>query len=315
MPLNNSSKKREILRRLELGDISIIKAFELLKEEEVAKSDKKVEKNPIEEIVKELDTMIGLNNIKDLVKQLRAFVTIQKKREKQQLKVDSLVMHMIFKGNPGTGKTTVARILARLFKELGLLDKGHLKEVERADLVGEYIGHTAQKTRKMVESALGGILFIDEAYSLARGGNRDFGKEAIDTLVKAMEDKRDNLIVILAGYPKEMDYFLQSNPGLNSRFPIQIDFEDYNLEELIDIGRLMVKEREYIFSKGAEAKLYSILGKLRQSSGAEEGNARTVRNLIEESIRNQAIRLVTKEKITKKELMTITREDLKAVDG
>ncbi|PRX24076.1 stage V sporulation protein K [Orenia metallireducens] len=313
MPLNNSSKKREILRRLELGDISIIKAFELLKEQEGSKEEQKVEglgQDPIEEIVKELNTMIGLNNIKDLVKQLRAFVTIQKERKKQQLKVDSLVMHMIFKGNPGTGKTTVARILARLFKELGLLDKGHLKEVERADLVGEYIGHTAQKTRKMVESALGGILFIDEAYALARGGNRDFGKEAIDTLVKAMEDNRKNLIVILAGYPKEMDYFLQSNPGLNSRFPIQVDFEDYNLEELIEIGNLMVEEREYTFSKGAEAKLYSILSKTRQGAGVEEGNARTVRNLIEESIRNQAIRLVSKEKISKTDLMTITREDL-----
>ncbi|GJM69287.1 hypothetical protein HMSSN036_15030 [Paenibacillus macerans] len=134
------------------------------------------------------------------------------------------VYHMIFKGNPGTGKTTVARIVAKMFQRMGVLSKGHLIEVERADLVGEYIGHTAQKTRDLVKKALGGILFIDEAYSLARGGEKDFGKEAIDTLVKAMEDQKNQFILILAGYSDEMDFFLSTNPGLPSRFPIQMDF-------------------------------------------------------------------------------------------
>ncbi|WP_018248989.1 AAA family ATPase [Orenia marismortui] len=312
MPLNNSSKRREVLRRLEMGEISLIKAFELIKDDKSNTKDNPVSRednNLIDMIVAELDKMIGLNNIKKLVKQLRAFVTIQKERQRQELKSDSLVMHMIFKGNPGTGKTTVARILAKLFKELGLLEKGHLKEVERADMVGEYIGHTAQKTRKLVQSALGGILFIDEAYSLARGGHRDFGKEAIDTLVKLMEDNRENLIVILAGYPQEMEYFLESNPGLNSRFPIKVNFEDYSLEELIEIAKLMVKEREYKLSQRSEAKLYNILSKIRKEAGPEEGNARTVRNLIERAIRNQAVRLVKQEKISKVDLMMINRED------
>ncbi|MDD4563169.1 MAG: AAA family ATPase, partial [Syntrophomonadaceae bacterium] len=153
---------------------------------------------------------------------------IQNRRSELRLKADPTALHMVFKGNPGTGKTTVARILGRIFNEIGILSKGHLLEVERADLVGEYIGHTAQKTREILKRAMGGIVFIDEAYSLAQGGERDFGKEAITTLVKAMEDYRDNLVVILAGYSQEIDRFLKSNPGLRSRFPIHIDFCDYN---------------------------------------------------------------------------------------
>jgi len=171
---------------------------------------------------------------------------------------EPLVLHMIFKGNPGTGKTTVARILGKAFVSIGLLTKGHLIEVERADLVGEYIGQTAQKTRKMIDEALGGILFIDEAYSLARGGERDFGKEAIDTLVKAMEDNKDDMILILAGYKDEMEYFLRTNPGLKSRFPIHLEFADYKIGELMQIAAKMVEERQYILTSGARAKIRDI---------------------------------------------------------
>ncbi|SJZ60298.1 AAA family ATPase [Selenihalanaerobacter shriftii] len=312
--------KKEIINQLEAGKVSITKAFRLLNNQHVnhnnlalkseIDSQTKTQKQ-IEDIKAELDALVGLNKIKTLVNELEAFVKIQQKRKNLNLATEPLVMHMIFKGNPGTGKTTVARIFGRLFKELGLLTKGHLNEVERADLVGEYIGHTAKKTKKAIDEALGGILFIDEAYSLARGGVRDFGKESIDALVKGMEDNRDNLVIILAGYPQEMESFLQTNPGLNSRFPIKVDFDDYTLEELIEIAELMLKKREYKLCKSAKHKLFRILSKARNEVGSEKGNARTVRNIIERAIRIQATRLIDNEKILREDLMTIQSEDLK----
>ncbi|MCK8817690.1 AAA family ATPase [Natroniella sulfidigena] len=312
MPLiNRNLSKREILRQFEEGEISITEAFELLGEkEDLSIKNPNEEDKSLERIMEQLERMVGLENIKKLVSELKAFIEIQQERQRRNLKTESVVMHMVFKGNPGTGKTTVARIFGKLFRELGLLEEGHLKEVERADLVGKYIGHTAKKTREVVEEALGGILFIDEAYALARGGEQDFGKEAIDTLVKAMEDEKDNLIIILAGYPREMEYFLQANPGLKSRFPIQVEFEDYSLEELIKIAKLMAQEREYSLSSSAKAKLYQQLAEARRDVGTEKGNARTVRNLIERGIRKQALRLVEQKKVTKEDLITLTREDL-----
>lgn len=226
------------------------------------------------------------------------------------LKTEPLVMHMIFKGNPGTGKTTVARILSKILKELGVLEKGHMIEAERADLVGEYIGHTAQKTRKMIQKALGGVLFIDEAYSLARGGERDFGKEAIDTMVKALEDYKNSLVIILAGYPKEMDEFLITNPGLKSRFPLQLNFEDYTLKELIAIGEKLALDRDYKFTLEAKTYLYQLLLTLQAKGELESGNARTVRNIIERAIRSQAVRLLNQEEYRREELMYLKREDL-----
>jgi len=318
--VSSKLKRKDIIKEFENGKLSITKVLRLLnnqqttynnlalktKEEPPNTSEKKIKK-----IKDRLEELIGLRKIKNLVEELEAFVKIQQKRNNLNLATEPLVMHMVFKGNPGTGKTTVARIFGELFKELGLLSKGHLKEVERADLVGEYIGHTAKKTREVIDEALGGILFIDEAYSLARGGIRDFGKESIDALVKGMEDNRDDLVVILAGYPEEMEYFLQTNPGLSSRFPIKVDFEDYTIEELIEIAELMLREREYKLSKAAKNKLYRLLDKKRELSGPQQGNARTVRNLIEEAIRTQAIRLVKNKKILKEDLMTIQPEDFK----
>lgn len=266
-------------------------------------------KKATQEILRELDQLIGLSSVKKLVREIQAFVEIQKLRQKEKLVYEPMVLHMIFKGNPGTGKTTVARIIGRLFKEIGVLPKGNLIEVERADLVGEYIGHTAAKTRDQIKKALGGILFIDEAYSLARGGEKDFGKEAIDSMVASMENNKDNLIIILAGYQDEMDYFLETNPGLRSRFPIHIAFPDYSIVELMDIAEMMLKQRQYELAPLGREELIKILEQ-RTKQHEHSGNARLVRNLIERSMRRQAVRLVGRKNISREDLMTINKEDL-----
>ena len=267
-----------------------------------------------QDIQQELDKLVGLHTIKELIFEMFAYLQVTQMRSQAGLHSSAHVYHMIFKGNPGTGKTTVARIMARLFQKLGLLHKGHLIEVERADLVGEYIGHTAQKTRDLVKKALGGVLFIDEAYSLARGGEKDFGKEAIDTLVKSMEDHKNQFILILAGYYEEMDDFEKSNPGLPSRFPIQVEFPDYSVDELIQISELIVKEREYILLPQTIHKLKHRLVQQKSNGIHPFSNARYVRNVIERSIRHQAVRLLEQydETVqpTKSELMTICIEDL-----
>ncbi|GAB7388371.1 stage V sporulation protein K [Bacillaceae bacterium] len=261
-------------------------------------------------VVKELDRLVGLKEVKELIYEIYALLFINKCRSRIGLKTDQQVLHMIFRGNPGTGKTTVARVIGKLFREMGVLEKGHLVEVERADLVGEYIGHTAVKTREHVKKALGGILFIDEAYSLARGGEKDFGKEAIDTLVKAMEDHKHEFVLILAGYSYEMDRFLQSNPGLPSRFPIQIEFPDFTIDQLLEIADLMLKEREYKMSTQYRLKLKNLLLKEMNDPFRTFSNARYVRNIIEKSIRNQAVRLIRHPHPTREELMLIRPEDL-----
>lgn len=267
----------------------------------------------VEDVLDELNQLIGLDSVKKLINEIIAYSEIQNRRKLEGLRTDSLVMHMIFRGNPGTGKTTVARLLGKLYKAMGILEKGHLVEIERADLVGEYIGHTAIKVKEQVKNSIGGILFIDEAYSLSRGGNRDFGKEAIDALVKAMEDNRKNLILILAGYNDEMETFISSNPGLRSRFPIEIVFKDYSIEELIQIAELMVEKREYKLSKSAKSKLFNILALKRRQDGNHSGNARLVRNLIEKSIRKQAVRLKGISICSREDLITLTRQDF--MDG
>lgn len=267
-------------------------------------------KKKTREIMKELYSLVGLQGVKKLIEEIYAFVEIQRKRHKEKLVTEPLVLHMLFKGNPGTGKTTVARILGKLFKELGVLPKGHLVEVERADLVGEFIGHTAQKTRDQIKKSLGGILFIDEAYSLARGGEKDFGKEAIDALVKGMEDHRDNIIVVLAGYQDEMDWFIETNPGLRSRFPIHLNFPDYSIKELLSIADLILEQRQYILSNGAREELRFLIEK-EHKKHEHSGNARLVRNMIERSIRRQAVRLINQDNhLNREDLMIINREDL-----
>ena len=241
--------------------------------------------------MQELFTMVGLKKVKELAGELEAFINVQRHRETYNLANAPMVLHMVFKGNPGTGKTTVARLFGKLFHSLQVLPKGHIIEVERADLVGEYIGHTAQKTREKISKALGGVLFIDEAYSLARGGEKDFGKEAVDTLVKAMEDYKNDFILILAGYTAPMDEFLRLNPGLKSRFPIQIHFPDYTVQELLDISALMLEERQYRLTNRALNKLAEVIDRASNVPYNDFSNARLVRNLLETAIRRHAVRL------------------------
>ncbi|MEW6227807.1 MAG: AAA family ATPase [Bacillota bacterium] len=305
-----------VLAGLEEGRLSPVEALEALRDSSDPSASQRAQEGAplntwrLNEALAELDSLIGLHKVKALVREIVAYVRIQQIRAARQLTAEPLVLHMIFSGNPGTGKTTCARLFGKMFREMGVLEKGHLVERERADLVGEYIGHTAQKTREQIKKALGGILFIDEAYALARGGEKDFGKEAIDTLVKAMEDYRDKLIVILAGYRDEMTTFIQTNPGIRSRFPIHIEFPDYPTEELLKIADLMLKKRDYRLDLAARARLEFILSRRIGSGNEHSGNARLVRNIIERAIRRQALRLVDKQQLTREELMIIRREDI-----
>lgn len=271
------------------------------------------QKEKLKDLQNELDSLVGLQSVKRVVGEIQAFALIQKYRKTLQLACEPMVLHTIFTGNPGTGKTTVARLFSRMLKEIGILQKGHTVEVERADLVAQYIGQTAQKTREVLKQASGGLLFIDEAYSLARGGERDFGKEAIDTLVKAMEDQRDNLVVVLAGYPRPMEQFLEANPGLRSRFPVIISFPDYSDLELYKIAQSMLEKREYTLTSQAQQDLVRHIRRLRQGDPISFGNARAVRNLVEQLIRRQAVRLVRKDGLTKGELTLILPCDFEGI--
>ena len=246
----------------------------------------------VDEIKRELDELVGLAPVKEYVFGLADNIQVQQRRSAAGFKTASLSMHMIFTGNPGTGKTTIARLVARYLKAIGALKGGQLIEVSRGDLVGRYTGHTAPLTNSVIESALGGVLFIDEAYSLYRGEQDSFGLEAIDTLVKGMEDHRDELVVILAGYTKEMETFLTANSGLASRFPNKIEFPDYTADELLDITTVLAKGKGY---RLAESCTFPLLGyyKRRQALDSRTaGNGRLARNTLEKAIFNQSRRLV-----------------------
>ncbi len=307
---------RDDLRSFDTGRLAPAKVVEFVRTTNSQtlkpQSDEEIRNQKIQGVMAELDLLVGLKKVKRIVEEIRALIEVQQMRREARLRTEPQVLHMIFKGNPGTGKTTVARILGKLYKEMGVLEKGHVVEVERADLVGEYIGHTAQRTREQVKKAMGGVLFIDEAYSLARGGHKDFGKEAIDTLVKAMEDYKTSLVLILAGYPNEMASFLRSNPGLRSRFPFHIDFPDYTPDELIKIAEIMLREREYVFSLRARRKLFVMV----QNRRLDHGNARWVRNLIEQAIRLHAVRILARSgPLSREQLMTIEPDDVQEIDS
>jgi len=310
--------KDEIFTMVENGEVTVSEALSMMRKAYTGTSKptgEMTQAERIQAIKRELDSLIGLHSVKQLIHEVQAFVEIQQRRSTMNLASEPIVLHSIFMGNPGTGKTTVARIIGKLFLEMGVLQKGHLVEVERADLVAEYIGQTAQRTREQLRKASGGILFIDEAYSLARGGEKDFGKEAIDTIVKTMEDQRTNLVVILAGYSEPMEAFLETNPGLRSRFPIIINFPDYTTFELFRIAEQMLAQREYQLSKAARRKLLRIIEEMKSKHTDNFGNARTVRNIIEKAIRKQAVRLVGYSQVTRAQLMEITEDDIQEVDS
>ena len=262
-------------------------------------------KNPNQE----LESLIGLDSVKKEVVSLANFIKMRQMREAKGLKAPGISYHCVFTGNPGTGKTSVARILAGIFKELGVLKSGHLVETDRSGLVAEYVGQTAVKTNKIIDSALDGVLFVDEAYTLV-GGQNDYGKEAIATLLKRMEDDRERLIVILAGYTNEMEDFINSNPGLRSRFNRFINFPDYSAEELFDIFTLNTIKNEYVLSDEAVQYLKLRLGEVIKNKRKDFGNARFVRNYFELAIEHQANRLSTEVDLTADKLSELTLEDV-----
>ena len=249
----------------------------------------------IEAVNRELDGIVGLDEVKGYIRSLQSHIAMNEKRKQQGLKSASVSMHMIFTGNPGTGKTTIARLISRYMKAIGALSTGQLVEVTRADLVAQYVGQTAPLTMNVIRSALGGVLFIDEAYSLYRGKDDSFGLEAIDTLVKAMEDNRENLIVILAGYKKEMAGFLEANSGLKSRFPNVINFKDYTGEELVRIADIQASSKGYVIEKEAKEALRAFFDRRQAENSAEAGNGRLARNTIEEAILHQSSRIVNED--------------------
>ena len=257
----------------------------------------------LDEVDRELENIVGLDKVKDYVLRLKDSVQANQRRAQAGMKTGSVSMHMIFAGNPGTGKTTIARLVGKYLKAIGALRGGQLVEVSRADLVGRYVGHTAPLTNQVIRSALGGVLFIDEAYSLYRGKDDSFGLEAIDTLVKGMEDHRDDLVVILAGYSKEMEQFLTANSGLASRFPNKIEFPDYTGEELWRILELSAKGRGYRLAEGCQTPLTEYFTRAQAENADENGNGRMARNLLERAILNQSRRLAAEPQAALDELM------------
>lgn len=276
-------------------------------------AEKLPERPDVNELLAQLDELVGLEKIKKNVKSLINLVKVRKLREENGLSAPAISLHLVFMGNPGTGKTTVARLISQLYYAIGVLSKGQLVEVDRSGLVAGFVGQTAIKTSEAVQKAIGGVLFIDEAYALAGGqsnGNNDFGHEAVETILKAMEDSRDDLVVIVAGYENLMEKFISSNPGLESRFNRYFIFEDYNGPQLTEIFRSMCKKNQYILSEDAERFAASYFNDLYDRRDENFGNARDVRNTFENVISIHSDRVAQIETPSKDDLMTILKEDI-----
>jgi len=272
--------------------------------------EKEPEKPNFDELMEQLDSLVGLDTVKKEVKNLINLVKVRKLRQENDLPVPPMSFHMVFLGNPGTGKTTVARLISGLYAAIGVLSKGQLIEVDRSGLVAGYVGQTALKTQEVIQSALGGVLFIDEAYSLASGGENDFGREAIETLLKAMEDHRDDLVVIVAGYTGPMEKFIHSNPGLESRFNRYFFFPDYDGNQLTEIFRIQCKKNSYTLTPEADEAALKMFTRLYEERDENFGNGRDVRNCFEDMVVRQSNRVAALESPSKEDLITVKPEDL-----
>lgn len=309
--LFNRNDKKDIVKD---HFIQYIKLLDIKQEdkvkEEVVQDEIEVESaESLEDLQKQLDSMIGLDGVKQQVHSIINELKIDALRKSKGLKVSNTSKHLVFKGNPGTGKTTIARLLSKIYKQLGILEKGQLVEVDRSEIVAGYVGQTALKTKEKIDEAMGGILFIDEAYTLAKGEN-DFGQEAIDTLLKAMEDLRDEFIVIVAGYDEPMESFLQSNPGLKSRFNEYIHFDDYSEEELFLIFGLLCEQNDFRMDLEAQDTLKSYLNDLCTHKPDNFANGREMRNLFDKSKKAHSNRLTSLNEISDEDLITFKKDDL-----
>ena len=272
--------------------------------------EKEPEKPNFDELMEQLESLVGLETVKKEVKNLINLVKVRKLRQENDLPVPPMSFHMVFLGNPGTGKTTVARLISGLYAAIGVLSKGQLIEVDRSGLVAGYVGQTALKTQEVIQSALGGVLFIDEAYSLSSGGENDFGREAIETLLKAMEDHRDDLVVIVAGYTGPMEKFIHSNPGLESRFNRYFFFPDYDGNQLTEIFRMQCKKNSYTLTPEADEAALKMFTRLYEERDENFGNGRDVRNCFEDMVVRQSNRVAGMENPGKEDLINVLPEDL-----
>ena len=275
-----------------------------------AEEKKEEEKPNFDELMDQLNSLVGLDTVKKEIRNLMNLVKVRKLRQENDLPVPPMSFHMVFLGNPGTGKTTVARLISGLYAAIGVLSKGQLVEVDRSGLVAGYVGQTALKTQEVIQKSLGGVLFIDEAYSLSSGGENDFGREAIETLLKAMEDHRDDLVVIVAGYTGPMEKFITSNPGLESRFNRYFFFPDYDGEQLTAIFRQQCKKNSYTLKPEADHAAKAMFTELYEERDENFGNGRDVRNCFEDMVVRQANRVAAMEAPTKDDLIAVLPEDL-----
>jgi AAA+ superfamily predicted ATPase len=286
-------------------------------EQEKKKKSEMLEKGDeksLKDYLKELDQYVGMKNIKSEVRKLTNYLKVERIRQQKGLSTVPVSLHSVFFGPPGTGKTTVARLLGNIFRELGFLEKGHLVETDRAGMVAGYVGQTAGKVDELVKSAADGVLFVDEAYSLASGDSNDFGQEAVDTMLKRMEDMRNSLIVIVAGYPDEMKKFIETNPGLKSRFNRFFNFKHYNPEELVKIFKVFVEKARFEITPQAEKKIKALLEELYQARDKTFGNGRLARNIFEKAVELQANRIAESKELTDKILTTLTHEDIPGIE-
>ncbi len=281
--------------------------------EQPSEAPESLPKEDMKDLLAELDGYIGLQTVKEEVHNLINMASVYQLRRQHDLPTTDMSLHLVFTGNPGTGKTMMARMMARIYRSLDILSRGQLVEVDRSGLVAGYVGQTAIKTQKVIEKAMGGVLFIDEAYALNGRSENDFGQEAIDTILKAMEDHRDDLVVIVAGYTDLMDRFIHSNPGLESRFNRFLLFDDYTTDEMVEIFRMQCKKGCYQLTEEAQPLIRDYIAE--ESADDSFGNARGVRNLFEHVLVAQNNRLATMEKITREDLMTITAADVLRARG